>query len=100
VGVKLSVSPEGYAVFKCPGCSYNHHIRVRANGATELPPPIWDWNGSETTPTVSPSINFQTVGSDGVSVVCHSFVELGKIRFLDDCTHALKGQTVEIPDWA
>lgn len=31
--------------------------------------------------------------------VCHSFVTDGKIRFLGDCTHALKGQTVDLPDW-
>lgn len=31
--------------------------------------------------------------------LCHSFVTDGKIQFLDDCTHALKGQTVDLPDW-
>lgn len=31
--------------------------------------------------------------------VCHSFVRAGKIEFLGDCTHALKGQTVPLPDW-
>ena len=31
--------------------------------------------------------------------VCHSFVTDGRIRFLGDCTHALKGQTVPIPEW-
>lgn len=31
--------------------------------------------------------------------VCHSFVRAGKIEFLGDCTHALAGQTVALPDW-
>ena len=31
--------------------------------------------------------------------VCHSHVRDGKIQFLGDCTHALKGTTVELPDW-
>ena len=35
-----------------------------------------------------------------VPFVCHSFVVNGQIQFLPDCTHALAGQTVPIPDWA
>jgi hypothetical protein len=30
---------------------------------------------------------------------CHVFITNGQIQFLDDCTHALKGQTVPIPAW-
>jgi hypothetical protein len=26
-------------------------------------------------------------------------VRAGQIEFLGDCTHALKGQTVALPDW-
>lgn len=29
---------------------------------------------------------------------CHSYVRDGKIEFLNDCTHALSGQTVELPE--
>jgi hypothetical protein len=31
--------------------------------------------------------------------VCHLFVTDGRIQFLGDCTHALAGQTVDLPDW-
>jgi hypothetical protein len=31
--------------------------------------------------------------------VCHSFVSEGVIQFLDDCTHSLVGQSVELPPW-
>lgn len=31
--------------------------------------------------------------------VCHSFVTDGRIQFLGDCTHALAGQTVDLPTW-
>jgi hypothetical protein len=31
--------------------------------------------------------------------ICHSFVTDGRIQFLDDCTHPMKGQTVELEDW-
>lgn len=30
--------------------------------------------------------------------VCHSFVRNGRIEYLGDCTHHLKGQTVDLPD--
>jgi hypothetical protein len=36
---------------------------------------------------------------EGGKDVCHSFVRDGQIQFLGDCTHALKGQTVERPEW-
>lgn len=36
---------------------------------------------------------------DGLPSRCHSFVRAGMIEFLSDCTHALRGQTVSIPDW-
>jgi hypothetical protein len=29
---------------------------------------------------------------------CHSFVRDGRIQFLNDSTHALAGQTVDVPD--
>lgn len=30
--------------------------------------------------------------------VCHSFVRDGRIQFLADCTHAMAGQTVDLPE--
>jgi hypothetical protein len=35
----------------------------------------------------------------GQPVVCHSFVTDGRIQFLEDCTHELAGQTVDLPEW-
>lgn len=31
-------------------------------------------------------------------LVCHSFVRDGRIEFLSDCSHALVGQTVDLPE--
>ena len=31
-------------------------------------------------------------------LLCHSHVREGRIQFLSDCTHALVGQTVDLPD--
>jgi len=30
--------------------------------------------------------------------VCHSYVTDGRIQFLADCTHALAGLTVDLPE--
>lgn len=77
--------------FHCPGCKYGHSFEVDApNGAG------WTWNGSLDRPTFSPSLLCN--GHDEKSR-CHSFVTDGRIQFLSDCFHDLKGQTVEIPDW-
>lgn len=80
-------------VFHCPGCKYAHPFEVDApNGAG------WTWNGSLFKPTFAPSLLVYGA-RDGSTPRCHSFVTDGKIRFLDDCTHDLRGQTMEIPDW-
>ena len=57
--------------------------------------PCWTWNGDTSKPTLRPSILTRLPTSDG-DVVCHSFVQDGRIRFLDDCTHDLAGQEVDL----
>jgi phage terminase large subunit GpA-like protein len=72
--------------FYCPGCGYEHNVQV----------PRWTWNGSFDKPTFVPSLHYNEGHPE---YCCHSFVKDGKIQFLNDCCHVLKGQTVEIPDW-
>lgn len=69
--------------FQCPGCDCLHYVDS----------PRWNFNGDVNNPSVTPSLVIEH--SDNVR--CHLFVRDGKIEFLDDSTHALKGQTVEIP---
>jgi hypothetical protein len=78
--------------FWCPGCDESHVVGTRGRQ------PIWQWNESVDAPTFSPSIRV-TSRRNGKDTCCHSFVEDGNIRFLGDCTHALAGQTVPLPDW-
>lgn len=83
-------------LFYCPGCRSGHSIRTNPDG--------WGWNGCAEKPTFTPSVLVTYNGADaGVEdappAVCHSFVTDGKIRFLDDSTHALAGQTVALPEW-
>lgn len=79
-------TPHGYVIF-CPGCNHGHVYDSR-----------WTFNGDLEKPTFSPSYLAKRPG-----LVCHSFVSDGKIQFLNDCTHALAGKTVELGEaklWA
>ncbi len=51
----------------------------------------WSWNGDINNPTIKPSIRTQ----NGVDV-CHTWINDGKVQFLDDCTHELAGQTLDL----
>jgi Family of unknown function (DUF6527) len=85
--------------FWCPGCDGPHAVNVEGVDA-------WTWNGDVEKPTLNPSILCWTNHKDGVRLpegqrvtLCHSFVRDGRIQFLGDCPHALKNQTVDLPDW-
>lgn len=92
----------------CPGCRDAHRIVVGEGK--------WTWDGDPERPTVAPSIKvtgvqweesspFHRAGHDvlvGQPTICHSFLQVGKWRFLTDSTHVLAGQTVpmvDLPDW-
>jgi hypothetical protein len=109
---------KGYLFF-CPGCQELHQYDNR-----------WTFNGDMDKPTFQPSLKYGPSWStpkgwdpdkapkneDGslktqengkvigaVERTCHLFMTDGKIQFLGDCSHDLKGQTVdcpEIPEWA
>jgi Family of unknown function (DUF6527) len=83
---------ERWIAFHCPGCQGGHSIPIEGRRK-------WTWNGSFELPTIAPSIFVNRGGANPTQPVCHSWVTDGKIMFLNDCTHALKNQTVEIPDW-
>ncbi len=74
--------------FHCPGCDSSHTVRVAGPGA-------WEFNGDHEKPTFKPSVLLTRPG-DG-DYRCHSFVTDGQIRFLSDCHHELKNQTVDLP---
>jgi hypothetical protein len=80
--------------FWCPGCDGAHRVQ-HGNG----PGARWEWNGSLDKPTFKPSIFVNARQSNPMVPSCHSFVTDGRIQFLNDCTHALAGQTVDLPEW-
>lgn len=101
VGSKLSMSDDGYTLFRCPACGTAHALAVKG-------PQAWGWNGDGDRPTFTPSVLVTHEAKPGASEEfkewrterrCHSFITDGRIQFLSDCTHELAGQTVDLPNW-
>lgn len=112
----------------CPGCGDSewagaHVLPVRwcppnqAESPDVATKPHWEFNGNFDMPTLSPSIlstsNRWTPPVTNANMaqwkeapweqkqvphVCHSFVTDGRIQYLNDCTHSLAGQTIDLPE--
>lgn len=113
---KLRSAEGGRLLFRCPGCKETHQVSVGEGSG-----PRWGYNGNPDAPTFTPSIlvrsgHYMPGHENGPCwctyakenpeedarfkcSICHSFVTDGRIQFLNDCTHALAGQTVDIPDF-
>ena len=113
---KLRATESGQIVFWCPGCKETHGINIGEGSGAR-----WGYNGDPEKPTFTPSIlvtnghfcpgrasdacwcTYYADHPDDVvdfkCGICHSFVTDGKIQFLNDCSHELAGQTVDLPDW-
>lgn len=94
--------------FMCPGCDDSHTVPVPPH------PLAWQWNGSVEKPTLLPSLLVRSghyapswkpgdecwCGKDYPfsCYLCHSFITDGQIQFLNDCTHKLAGQTVDLAE--
>lgn len=117
LGTKLRKLDDA-VMFHCPGCRENHMIYIEQTFDCG-PHPVWSFNGDGNAPTFTPSILVQGSAwvppvvpgnidawranpweQSRVEMTCHSFVTDGRIQFLDDCTHSLAGQTVDLPDWS
>lgn len=83
----VSLSEDATIIYDCPGCQMPHGLSLLRGAAR----PSWMWNGSMHKPTLSPSI-LSSAFAD--RPCCHHFVRDGVIEFLNDCTHALRGQKV------
>lgn len=92
---KVRFTTDGIRMIFCPACQCGHGFDEKR----------WTFNGDVDRPTFHPSMLIRGVKSglneplDPTPTVCHSFVTDGKIQFLNDCTHALAGQTVDLPDF-
>jgi len=95
--------PRGGFGHWCPGCGYGHEID------TEQPNSLgakWSFDGNMASPTFTPSVNIRWgkyadpshVGDPAHDRVCHYNITAGRIYYHGDCTHALRGQVVDLPD--
>lgn len=109
VSAKLRDLKDGVLCFWCPGCLGMHCVNTETR-------PRWGYNGNPERPTFTPSIAAwseaktetdpetgewhwpRDAAGNTIAWRCHSFVTDGQIQFLSDCTHALAGQTVPLPD--
>ena len=66
--------------FWCPGCQSCHSIETHTH----------HWDGDVFQPTVRPSLRYKN---------CHAVIHKGKIYFLKDTTHEMKGLEVELPEF-
>jgi hypothetical protein len=81
----------GYTYW-CQGCEMMHGVITEGPGA-------WGFNGNVDAPTFTPSVlTTWNEGEQRVEERCHTFVTDGRVQFLSDCTHALAGQTLPLPD--
>lgn len=112
VSAKLRRTTDGYAYW-CQGCEGMHVVRTDGAGA-------WGFDGNLEHPTFTPSVlitsGHYAPGWKGPSCWCtynaerpdrpapfkcercHTFITAGEVLFLHDCTHALAGQTLPLPD--
>lgn len=95
----------GYAHW-CPACQGVHVYAVdqpNHSGAK------WTFNGDITAPSFSPSMLIRwgrhadpafddSADPAHLSGVCHYFLTASQIQFCGDCTHAMRGQMVPLPD--
>ncbi|MFJ7811061.1 DUF6527 family protein [Pseudomonas asiatica] len=93
IGRYLGQAHDGSLWFFCKGCDQPHSLNVGSG-----PGPRWGYNENPEAPTFTPSVLVRWNEWEEAKV-CHSFVTDGRIQYLADCTHALAGQTVDLPDW-
>ncbi len=76
------------------------HHAVHISPHTNQRSASWSFDGDEERPTFRPSLLWEIKEGDPEKVVyrCHSFISQGKIQYLMDSTHSMRGMTVEIPD--
>lgn len=76
-------------MFHCPACECAHSVND-----------TWKFISDDLdNPTIRESVLSNGDLSCPSAPRCHSFVTDGKIHYLEDCTHKMAGQTVDLPDF-
>lgn len=85
------------AAFYCPGCNEEHNFKYYSDKNKYIDPNTdpWRFNYDFNKPTITPSI---LVTCSHINQRCHSYITDGVIKYLDDCSHFLKGTTIELSE--
>lgn len=95
---------EGRYFHWCPACQEMHPL-----------PDGWTFNGDLEKPTFAPSFKHtgkqcviengkwtgewvRDANGNAVDWCCHYILTAGQLQFCGDCSHALAGQTIDMPD--
>jgi len=81
--IKIKCKDGNRYSFLCTGCDCYHGVIISEKG--------WSFNEDMEKPTFKPSL-LSITGEKR----CHLYVEKGNLRFLNDCTHDLAGQVIEM----
>ena len=86
ISLKNQDGAHGGWLIECPACGFGHLFDKG-----------WTFNGDVDKPTFRASM---LIYEDTVNnrPRCHSFVTDGKIQYLADSTHDMRGRTVDLPD--
>lgn len=99
--VREYIKQKGVFYFFCPGCKEYHSlhtIQPNNNGTTFV------ITGTLQSPTVTPMIGRiiekfnKSKHANNPAHVCNSRITDGKIRYLENCSHALAGRIVDLPN--
>lgn len=94
--LKETTDVPGDFMHYCPGCQGLHLINTQRKNDKNAQ---WSFDGNMEHPTFAPSINIDwTPSPSGKKKICHYFIDNGRINYCGDSTHALKGQSVELPE--
>lgn len=82
--------------FYCPGCKSAHPFQIKGKRG-----PTWTFDGNEQQPTFDPSLRefWTDPTTKQEKTTCHLFLHGGRIQFLTDSPHELKGQTVDMVEF-
>ena len=80
---------DGDYYHQCAGCLQLHYVPV----GHPKPKATWTFHGTPEHPTFKPSMNMSWGKSR-----CHYTITAGQVKFHDDTTHSLRGQTVPLPE--
>lgn len=89
-----SVEEASHVMLNMPGPIPTRIIPVQLHG-TRAGTGNWSWNGDTEKPTLKPSILSRC---PPICECCHTWVNDGMVQFLGDCSHDLRGQTLELLD--